>query len=106
MQVAGTAILPAGLLTAWIQGYEWLGLTTGWMLVSTILVVSIIPLVPLIFIPRGRVFAAAMATARDRGTVTPELQAAWHDPAVSFARRYELAAVSIVIVLMVLKPFA
>jgi len=106
VQVAGTAILPAGLLTAWIQGYEWLGLTTGWMLVSTILVVSIIPLVPLIFIPRGRVFAAAMATARDRGTVTPELQAAWHDPAVSFARRYELAAVSIVIILMVLKPFA
>jgi predicted integral membrane protein DUF2269 len=106
VQIAGTAILPAGLVTAWIQGYPWLGLTTGWMLISTLLVVSIVPLVPLVFIPRGRIFEDAMGAARERGSVTPELRAAFRDPAVSFARRYELAAVSIVIVLMVLKPFA
>jgi hypothetical protein len=106
VQVAGSAILPAGLLTAWIQGYDWLGLTTGWMLLSTILVLTVTALVPLVFIPRGRVFEAAMATARERGTVTPELRAAWRDPAVAFARRYELAAVALVIGLMVLKPFA
>ncbi|HEX5039459.1 MAG TPA: DUF2269 family protein [Candidatus Limnocylindria bacterium] len=105
VQISGSAILPAGLLTAWIQGYDWLGLTTGWMLLSTIILLSTLPLVPLIFIPRGRVFEAAMETARERGTVTPELRAAWRDPAVAFARRYELAAVAIVIVLMVLKPF-
>ena len=106
VQVAGSAILPAGLLTAWIQGYDWLGLTTGWMLLSTIILLTTLPLVPLVFIPRGRVFEAALETARERGLVTPELRAAWRDPAVAFARRFELAAVAIVIVLMVLKPFA
>lgn len=106
VQIAGTAILPAGLVTAWIQGYPWLGLTTGWMLVSTILVLSMVPLIPFVFVPRGRIFEEAMGAARERGSVTPELRAAFRDPQVAFARRYELAAVSIVIVLMVLKPFA
>ena len=106
VQVSGTAILPAGMLTAWIQGYAWLGLTTGWMLLSVVVLLPTIALVPLVFIPRGRIFERAMAAARERGFVTPELRAAWHDPAVGFARRYELAAVAIVIVLMVLKPFA
>jgi len=106
VQIAGSAILWAGLITAWAQGYEWLGLTTGWMLVSTIIILTTLPFIPLVFIPRGRVFEAAMVSARERGVVTPELRAAWRDPAVAFARRYELAAVAIVIVLMVLKPFA
>ena len=35
------AILLAGLATAWAQGYPWLGLTTGWMLLS---VTSLVPL--------------------------------------------------------------
>jgi len=106
VQVASAAILPAGMLTAGLQGYEWLGLTTAWMLLSTIILLSTLPLVPLIFIPRGRVFEAALETARERGSVTPELRAAWRDPAVAFARRYELVAVAIIIAVMVLKPFA
>ena len=106
VQIAGSAILWAGLLTAWAQGYPWLGLTTGWMLLSTIILLTTLPFIPLVFIPRGRIFEAAMEAARERGVVTPELRAAWRDPAVAFARRYELAAVAIVIVLMVLKPFA
>lgn len=101
----GPAILLAGLLTAWAQGYPWLGLTTGWMLASVILLLSPLPLVPLVFLPRGQIFEAAMADARRRGTVTPELRAAFADPAVAFARRYEVFAVGLVVVLMVLKPF-
>jgi hypothetical protein len=101
----GPAILVAGLLTAWAQGYPWLGLTTGWMLASVILLLSPLPLVPLVFLPRGRIFAAALADARRLGSVTPELRAAFADPAVAFARRYEVLAVAIVVVLMVLKPF-
>ena len=31
------AILPVGMATAWAQGYEWLGLTTGWMLVTVVI---------------------------------------------------------------------
>ena len=101
----GPAILVAGLLTAWAQGYPWLGLTTGWMLLTVLLIIPIPVLVPLVFLPRGRIFEAAMADARARGTVTPELQAAWADPAVRFARRYELVSVALIIALMVLKPF-
>ena len=105
-QVSGTAVLPLGLLTAWAQGYPWLGLTTGWMLISVLLLLPIIAMVPLVFIPRGRIFEAEMATARASGEVTPGLRAAWNDGAVAMARRYELAAISAVVVLMVVKPFA
>ena len=101
----GNLVLPAGLLTAWAQGYEWLGLTTGWMLASVVILLSVLPLVPLVFLPRGKVFEAAMSAARAAGTVTPELRAAFRDPAVAFAHRYELGVVTVVVALMVLKPF-
>ena len=103
--MGGNLVLPAGLLTAWAQGYPWLGLTTGWMLVSVVILLTVIPLVPLVFLPRGRVFEAAMASARSSGTDTPELRAAFADPMVAFAHWYELTAVGIVVALMVLKPF-
>jgi hypothetical protein len=101
----GNLVLPAGLLTAWAQGYPWLGLTTGWMLASVVLLLSVIPLVPLVFLPRGNVFEATMASARAAGAVTPELRAAFADPMVALAHRWELTAVGIVVALMVLKPF-
>jgi hypothetical protein len=102
--VGSNLVLPAGLLTAWAQGYPWLGLTTGWMLVSVVILLSVIPLVPLVFLPRGKVFEAAMASAHSAGIVTPELRAAFADPLVAFAHWYELIAVGIVVALMVLKP--
>jgi hypothetical protein len=46
-----------------------------------------------------------MAEARAAGHVTDDLRAAWADPAVALARRYELAAVVLIVALMVLKPF-
>lgn len=98
-------VLAAGLLTAGAQGYPWLGLTTGWMLASVVILLSVIPFVPLVFLPRGKVFDAAMSAARAAGTVTPELRAAFRDPIVAFAHRYELGAVTVVVALMVLKPF-
>jgi uncharacterized membrane protein len=99
------AAFVAGLLTAWAQGYAWLGLTTGWMLLSVILLLSVMALVPTIFIPRGRTFEAALNDARRAGRVTPDLRAAFADPRVAFARRYEIAVVAMVVALMVLKPF-
>ena len=103
--VGSQLVLPAGLPTAWAQGYPWLGLTTGWMLASVVILLSVLPFIPLVFLPRGRVFEAAMTAARAAGTVTPELRAAFRDPAVAFAHRYELGAVTVVVALMVLKPF-
>jgi hypothetical protein len=105
VQVSGSAIVVLGLLTAWAQDYPWLGLTTGWMLLSVLLIVPMLVLVPLVFIPRGRVFESAMAEARAAGHVTDALRAAGADSAVALARRYELAAVGIIVALMVLKPF-
>ncbi|HEY8017926.1 MAG TPA: hypothetical protein VIG53_00395, partial [Actinomycetota bacterium] len=41
----------------------------------------------------------------ERGRITPELTAALHDPVVDAAHIYELAIVTVVILLMVTKPF-
>jgi len=105
VQFVSPIVLVFGLLTAWAQGYPWLGLTTGWMLVTVLLIIPILLSIPTIFLPRGRVFEAAMAEARQAGTVTPALRSAWSDPAVALARRYEIGAFAIIVALMVLKPF-
>jgi hypothetical protein len=98
-------VLPAGLLTAWAQGYPWLGATTGWMLASLVIYFALLALVPMIFLPRGRRFDAAMADARRDGSMTAELRGAFADPAVRFARNAELVGVGLIVGLMVLKPF-
>jgi hypothetical protein len=105
VQTVSPVVLVVGLVTAWAQGYEWLGLTTGWMLLTVLLIIPILVFIPTIFLPRGRVFEAEMAAARAAGAVTPGLRAAWADPAVAMARRYELVAIVIIVALMVLKPF-
>ena len=102
---ASAAILVLGLLAMWAQDRPLFEDGAYWLLASLVLYLSIMPLVPLIFLPRGRVFEAALTDARARGTVTPELTAAFHDPWVAFARTYEAVVVAIVVALMVLKPF-
>jgi uncharacterized membrane protein len=104
VQVSGAAIVVLGLVTAWAQGYPWLGLTTPWMLFSVLLILPMAALVPLVFIPRGKVFEAALEGARAAGSITPELSRAWADPAVALARRYEIVAVFVVVILMIAKP--
>lgn len=69
------------------------------------LYVSIVPLIPLVFLPRGRVFDAAMTDAVARNEVTPALRAAWRDPVVRASHVYELSVVTLVFALMVAKPF-
>jgi uncharacterized membrane protein len=110
MVVPGSlVVLVAGLVTAWAQGWPILGFIQGsqtnWLLVSLLLYVTLIPIVPLIFLPRGRKFAAALADAQARGEFTPELKAAFHDPVVAAAHLYEMAVVVVIVILMVLKPF-
>ena len=105
VQTVSPVVLVFGLVTAWAQGYPWLGLTTGWMLLTVLLIIPILVFIPTIFLPRGRVFEAEMAAALAAGEVTHGLRAAWADPAVAMARRYELGAMVIIVALMVLKPF-
>jgi hypothetical protein len=98
-----------GVLTAIAQGRPFLGPIQGapvdWLFVSIVLLLTVQPLVPLVFLPRGRVFAAALEDATGQGEVTPRLHAAFRDPVVRAAHVYELGAVTVVLVLMIAKPF-
>ncbi len=103
------AVLVAGLIAAWARGWPILGFLQGgqsnWVLVSLLVYLSIIPVIVLVFIPRGKVFRAALDDAVAAGHVTPQLTAALHDPAVEAARKYELAVIGVLAFLMVTRPF-
>jgi hypothetical protein len=98
-------VLVLGLLAAWAEGQPLAGTDDWWLLTSLILFVGLGVLVPTVFLPRGKVFEGALADARQRGEVTPELRAAIRDPAVRNARAAELVVVAIILALMVTKPF-
>ena len=103
--VASMAVTVLGLLAMWARHVPFFEDGFWWLPLSLLLFLTIIPLVPLVFLPKGKVFEAALEAARERGEVTPELTAAFDDPAVAFARRYEAAVVAVILALMVLKPF-
>jgi hypothetical protein len=107
--VSSTLVLVFGLAAAWLQGRNVLGPITGgsvdWLFVALVLYVSNVPLVPLVFLPRGKVFAAALRDAEAEDRITPALAAAWRDPVVRGAHWYELGSTTIVLVLMLTKPF-
>ena len=101
-------VLVLGIATAVVQGRAFLGPLQGvsvdWLFVY-VAYVSIIPWIPLVFLPRGRLFGAALADADARGVVTPELTAAFRDRVVFSGHVYELAAIIGVFILMIAKPF-
>jgi Predicted integral membrane protein (DUF2269) len=98
-------VLVFGLLAWRAEELPLWGTGTRWVTVSLIAFASLVPLVPLVFLPRGKVFDAALIDAEATGAVTPALTAAFRDPAVAAARWYELAIVAFIILLMVTKPF-
>jgi hypothetical protein len=107
--VSANFVLLFGIAAAWLQGRNPLGPLTGgsvdWLFVALVLFLSNLPLVPLVFIPRGRDFESAMRDAEAQDRVTPELAAAWRDPSVRAAHVYELGSTTIVLILMLTKPF-
>jgi len=102
-------VLLLGVATAIAQGRPVLGPLQGapvdWLFVSIVIYLSIIPVIPLVFLPRGKVFAAALAEATAAGRVTESLTARFRDRVVFGAHVYELAAIVVVFVLMITKPF-
>jgi Predicted integral membrane protein (DUF2269) len=103
-------LLAAGLLTAVLRGWPVLGPLRGqppyWVFASLVVFLSAFTLVPLVFIPRGKLYRAALADAREQGTmVTPRLTAALGDRAVALAHAWEWIAVALITILMVAKPF-
>jgi hypothetical protein len=107
--VSSSLVLLFGVVAALLQGRNLLGPfgggTVDWLFVSLVLYVSNVPLVPLVFLPRGKVFAAAFEHAEAEGRVTQGLSAAWADPVVRGAHVYELVTATIVLILMLTQPF-
>jgi uncharacterized membrane protein len=95
------AVLALGLLAAWARDRPLVGPGSGWLLVSLVLFLSNVPLIPLVFLPRGRVFERELVAAQADGVVTPGLSAALRDGAVQAARTYELTTLVAIIALMV-----
>jgi uncharacterized membrane protein len=103
VKASSVAVLALGIIAMIVGGLS--PSENGWLVASLVLYVAMGILVPIVFLPRGRVFDAALADARQRGEVTPELTAAFGDTVVAFARNAELVVVAVIIGLMVLKPF-
>ena len=104
-----TFVLVLGIGTAIAQGRAFLGPLQGasvdWLFASLLLYLSVLPVIPLVFLPRGRVFAAALEEATAEGRVTDRLTAAFHDRVVFAAHAYEIAAIVGGFILMITKPF-
>ncbi len=109
VQVSSLLVFLLGLITALIEHRPLLGPLQGgpvdWLFVALLLYLSILPLVPLVFLPRGRTFEIAFRDAEVRGEVTRALRNAFRDPVVRAAHVYELGAVTVILGLMFAKPF-
>jgi hypothetical protein len=107
--VTSSLVLVFGVATAIAQGRPFLGPLQGvsvdWLFASLVIYLSAIPLVPIVFLPRGRVFEAALEEATREGAVTAQLRTAFADPVVRAAHIYEFAVTFTVLVLMISKPF-
>jgi len=98
-----------GLLLALITRAPILGALQGspssWLLASIILLAVLFPLVPMVFLPRGKIFEASLQQAVAAGLVTPELRERMNDPVVRWAHTAEMVGVTLIVFLMVVKPF-
>lgn len=103
------AVLVAGVIAAWARGWPILGFLQGasvnWVLTSIAIYLTIIPVIALVFVPRGKEFRAALEEATAQNQITPRLTTALNDPAVAGARRYELVMIAVITYLMVTRPF-
>ena len=76
------------------------------MLAAPLIYLTIVPVIVFVFLPRGRLYHAALEDAVTVGRITPRLRAALHDPLVRAARVYEIAMVVALAYLMIVKPFS
>lgn len=109
VQVSSLLVFLLGILSALIEHRLLLGPLQGgsvdWLFVALVLYLSILPLIPVVFLPHGRALELALRDATVRGDVTPALRRALRDPVVRAAHAYELGAVTVILGLMFAKPF-
>jgi len=99
------AVLVLGLASVWAEHLNITASGNRWALAALLLYLSIMPFIPLVFIPKGKTFDAALEDANAQGQITVPLTEALHDPLTRVARTYEWIAIGLVLVLMVVKPF-
>jgi hypothetical protein len=103
------AVIVFGVIVSLLIGAPIFGFLQGaernWLLVSNIILLLGFLNVPLIFLPRGKLFRAALEDALAKGQMTPELRAHLDDPVVRIAHTYELVSMVAIVYLMVFKPF-
>jgi hypothetical protein len=98
-------IIPTGLLAAWTAGYDWLGLTTGWILATFAIIAVLVVLVARVFQPDGARVEAETRAAVAAGEVTPSLRASFRPKgARRWAYVYGDFAAPTIVALMVIKP--
>jgi hypothetical protein len=81
------------------------GASQNWLLVTNILLVAGGLMVPLIFLPRGRVFDRLMEESIAKDQITDALRAHLDDPVVKIAHFMEISLLVFIVILMVFKPF-
>jgi uncharacterized membrane protein len=104
-----SAVILFGILLALQMRAPILGFLQGaaqnWLLVSNLLLlVGFLP-VPLVFLPRGKKYDAALSEALAVGRVTPALRAALDDSLIRALHIGEVVGVALILWLMVFKPF-
>jgi hypothetical protein len=103
------AVIVFGIIFALMIGAPILGFLQGasrnWLLVSNILLLIGFLNVPLVFLPRGKLFDAALKDALDKGEMTTELRIHINDPVVKLVHWFELISMVLIVFLMVFRPF-
>ena len=103
------AVIVVGVILGLMTGAPILGFLQGasrnWLLVCNVLLLIGSLNIPLVFLPRGRIFDAALKDALARGQMTPELRASINDRIVRIVHFEELSLLALIVVLMVFKPF-
>jgi hypothetical protein len=100
---ASMSVLAFGLVVALVGRYSFTH--NGWMSLSLALYLSVAVLVPLVYLPKGKVFDAALDEAVAAGAPTPAFDRAFSDRTVWATRWYERIVVAVIIALMITKPF-
>ena len=81
------------------------GASQNWLLVTNLMLLAGGLMVPLIFLPRGKIFDRLMQDALSRDEITPELRSHLDDAVVKSAHFLEMFLVVVIVILMVFKPF-
>ena len=104
MAVIFFGILLAILMKAPIFGFLQ-GASQNWLLATNLMLVAGGLMVPMIFVPRGKIYDRLLQEALARDEITQELRAHLDDGVVKTAHFLEMFLVVVIVILMVFKPF-